>query len=672
MLLWQFVAFHWEGPRTLLSMSSSSNRPAIQSVQWLDDNDTFYFLGEDVGESQQLYRFDVRSQTVSKITQHRTNLVSYSVTPRGDEVAFVAESPVRHIFTDNTKSNGLVFTSKWIGDVVADREGTWDNISGELFVKSGSKNPKQLTVDGAIDLNGNTLSLAPNGQYLVIDTRVTTVPREWKDYSDPQIHEEAIRGASHGQFSWLRRYVIVNTSTNESRVLLNSPSEWDSTAAWAPDSGAVALSGMHLPLEQTQGDELARRRKETYAVVVQVPSGAFVPVSDKDLRLQAWDTKTNSLVFEIGRVNLKPEPGPKLLFRQRGGRWEEVANEPRTEFRPEIVLAEDMNSPPFIFAVDGSTHERTLLLDLNPQFKDLEFGRVEQIEWKTSDGRSLKGGLYYPVGYVVGKRYPLVIQTHGWNPWKFRTGGLWSTAFAAQPLAGKGIMVLQVDEGIPAADYDTPKEAVDGMTAYETAIDYLSGAGFIDPSRVGIIGFSRSGLYVKYALTHSNHSFAAAATVDTTDGGYVPYLLSINSHPVFAKDYEHINGGAPFGEGMKSWIANSPELNIDKIKTPLRDVSENPVVTLLVEVYWFGASIRLEKPIDMVVMHDGEHVLQKPWERMVSQQGNVDWFCFWLKDEEDPDPKKAEQYGRWRELRKIQQKNNAKNKPPKKKAPAPN
>ena len=27
---------------------------------------------------------------------------------------------------------------------------------------------------------------------------------------------------------------------------------------------------------------------------------------------------------------------------------------------------------------------------------------------------------------------------------------------------------------------------------------------------------------------------------------------------------------------------------------------------------------------------------------------------FWLKDEEDPDPAKAEQYKRWHELRKLQ------------------
>ena len=42
---------------------------------------------------------------------------------------------------------------------------------------------------------------------------------------------------------------------------------------------------------------------------------------------------------------------------------------------------------------------------------------------------------------------------------------------------------------------------------------------------------------------------------------------------------------------------------------------------------------------------------------MVSQQGAVDWFRFWLKGEEDLDPAKAEQYTRWRELRKLQEQN---------------
>jgi hypothetical protein len=78
-------------------------------------------------------------------------------------------------------------------------------------------------------------------------------------------------------------------------------------------------------------------------------------------------------------------------------------------------------------------------------------------------------------------------------------------------------------------------------------------------------------------------------------------------------------------------------------------------MSLLLDWHWYSGLSRLGKPVEMIYMPEGTHILEKPWERMTSQQGNVDWFCFWIKGEEDPDPAKAEQYQRWRELRKIQQ-----------------
>src|SRR5882762_5020006 len=59
----------------------------------------------------------------------------------------------------------------------------------------------------------------------------------------------------------------------------------------------------------------------------------------------------------------------------------------------------------------------------------------------------------------------------------------------------------------------------------------------------------------------------------------------------------------------------------------------------------------LQKPVDLIIIPDSEHVITNPGERMISQSSTVDWFRFWLKGEEDPDPTKAEQYKRWREFR---------------------
>lgn len=46
-------------------------------------------------------------------------------------------------------------------------------------------------------------------------------------------------------------------------------------------------------------------------------------------------------------------------------------------------------------------------------------------------------------------------------------------------------------------------------------------------------------------------------------------------------------------------------------------------------------------------------------ERLLIQQGSVDWFDFWLNGYVDPDPAKKEQYKRWARLREFQKSSEA-------------
>ena len=46
-----------------------------------------------------------------------------------------------------------------------------------------------------------------------------------------------------------------------------------------------------------------------------------------------------------------------------------------------------------------------------------------------------------------------------------------------------------------------------------------------------------------------------------------------------------------------------------------------------------------------------------PADLMESQQGDVDWFRFWLQAYEDPDPAKSGQYRRWEHLRELRDAN---------------
>jgi hypothetical protein len=103
---------------------------------------------------------------------------------------------------------------------------------------------------------------------------------------------------------------------------------------------------------------------------------------------------------------------------------------------------------------------------------------------------------------------------------------------------------------------------------------------------------------------------------------------------------------------------DAPGFNLDKVTTPVRLValSRSSVVE---QWEWYVGLSDQDRPVDYVMLPDADHIVFKPYERQVVQQGLVDWFCFWLKGEEDPDPAKTVQFKRWRELRKFQDAENA-------------
>jgi hypothetical protein len=70
-----------------------------------------------------------------------------------------------------------------------------------------------------------------------------------------------------------------------------------------------------------------------------------------------------------------------------------------------------------------------------------------------------------------------------------------------------------------------------------------------------------------------------------------------------------------------------------------------------VEIY--SSSRQQKKPVDMIYIPDGQHILQRPLDRLASQQATVDWFAFWLNGYERPHPEDSDQYKRWERLREL-------------------
>ena len=648
-------------PEVLVSLSSSSTRPAIQDVTWVDDR-TVAFLGEHSGELQQVYDVDCKTRSLRKLTNHSTSVISYTVAPNVGSLFFLAERPEEPLFDERVLRDGLVISNQFLPDLLAGKRRLTNVQFADLFETSTEGHEDPVRIPGNYCPWSHPW-LSPNGRYLIAETYVADIPESWKEYED-RFLQRLLRSDPANRAQVLSRYVLIDMASRKTEALLDAPAGGGgpctrTSVIWAPDSNSVVVSATYLSLNLKDPAERKLRQSKKMTAEIKVPSLEVSRITSREVCALEWDSRSGKLLTGL------PHPaspstvsyGELLAFQKGAAGWSEVEF-PRSGLehnnRIAITLEEDMNSRPKLFVEDLHTKRTSLLLDFNPEFENLHFGHVQDVSFQASDGHKVRAGLYLPPTYTEGTRYPLVIQTHGWDPQRFWIDGPFTTAFAAQPLAGRGFVVLQLDEDL--SRLSTSQEASYETAAYEGGIDYLDHLGMIDRDRVGIVAFSRTGLGVTFALTHSKYHFAAANIAGSGDDGYFSYLSTLTSFPGVTDDFESINGGSPFGAGLASWLKNS-SFNLTRVTTPIREEAHG--ASILLEWEWFAGLSRLGKPVELIEIPYGEHVLVKPWERIVSQQGTVDWFSFWLQGYEDPNPGKSEQYVRWRKLRKLQQQNEA-------------
>lgn len=650
--------FHSPKPDNVLTLSTSSNREAIKTVKWLGDN-SITFIGEREGAPPQVYEFNVSTARLTKLTHHHSPVVDYDVSADGSALLFEADPTPDELRNRKSSGQSVVFTHDII-NVLLGQCGVFRPTTTqgeELFLVRHGGREMQLQVPGVVYSGILPPSVSPNGRYGLAGVFLRKIPLGWSGYGVPWLRD-AIgmpRGKDEAALT-VAQYMTINTSTGELRPLLNAPISWQNVGlAWAPDSESVAVSGTFLPLGRgIHSAENEIRRSKSFAVEVDPRNSAFSKITDRALTVRRWDRTSGELVLTRDYRGTRAE---QVKFQKIGNSWKLApftSGERAEDTRPEVALKEDINTPPKIYISNVVTGKKSLLLDLNPQFSALRFGKVEAIKWKAADGHEVSGGLFFPPDYTPLKRYPLVIQTHGFFPGKFYMDGPWSSAFAARPLASKGIFVLQVGYSTKQDDgrfENTPAEGPRQMAVYEGAIDYLDKRGLINRNRVGIIGFSRTVYAVAYTLTHSTYRFAAATLADGITGGYFDYLAL-----PYLSNIPLLNGGLPFGESLAGWLKNAPNFRLDHVSAPVRIEAYGPA-SVLGLWGWFSGLTMLGKPVELIYLPSAPHLLSKPSDRLVSQQGNLDWFCFWLKNEENgKSRKRIEQYIRWNLLRRMEKK----------------
>jgi len=644
--------------------------PATNFPKWTD-NEHVAFLWEDNNGVHQVVSVNVLKSNWVFLTKSKTD-VTWFAAGIGGTLIYEAKREYSLDKSNQLWHDGFTVTNleaysllKGIVDGA-----TFMDVSdglGELFLQtgtvSGMHTRKVNVTDGGVDTY--TLpwpmiqpAVSPDGRFASVSGTPRDVPPAWSQYQGMYLKAMLHGNRRAAVARELQQLFVVSVDSGSARPLWDAPLNPAvvTKARWAPDSRSILVWPVYLPVGSKnkaglEGNAIAQIDVATgKCTILPISAGDANQIEDAQWR----DPKT----VEVD-INSK-----HLLFRKQEGQWtlSEHVEERQSQPNLQVEVRQNPNSPPVLYAVDNRTGREQRVFDPNPQLQTrFSLGKVKFIHWRDKTGYRWKGRLFLPVGYNSNRRYPLVIQTHGeagrqeftlygeGNPEV--TLGPGPSVYLAQPLANRGIAVLQVGGPLPPHQ-KISDEAKLAMRGFISAIGYLSSAGIIDRDRVGIMGHSRAEWHVEFTLAFSGFPFAAAIVDDGIDSGYFEAGL------MGWADVEDRNVTEPFGSGMKDWLERSPVFNAEHIRSPLlmavTDSFAGKAAPVVMQWEMFSRLRHLHKPVELYVIPNidrGSHELQNPTQLLALQERAMDWWLYWLKDERDPSESKRLQYAAWDRLR---------------------
>lgn len=290
---------------------------------------------------------------------------------------------------------------------------------------------------------------------------------------------------------------------------------------------------------------------------------------------------------------------------------------------------------------DLTPFEPVVLTKMTEQVADFELGRREVISWKSTDGTLIEGVLVKPANFDPSRKYPILCIIHGGPTGIDRPIFRGNRYYPVDIWTGRGALVLRVNyrgsagygEGFRTLNMRNlgVGDAWDVLSGVEHLID----KGWVDPERVGCMGWSQGG-YISAFLTTSSDKFAAIS-VGAGISNWATYYYNTDITP-FTINYL---GDDP-ADDPEIYTKTSPMSYIKKASTPtLIQHGEFDRRVPIPNGYELRQGLEDRGvPVEMVVYKGFGHGINKPKSRRAVMWHNLVWFNHYLWD--DPLPRLAE------------------------------
>ncbi|MEX2465560.1 MAG: S9 family peptidase [Gemmatimonadota bacterium] len=490
-------------------------------------------------------------------------------------------------------------------------------LSSLWMVEAETARERRLTDDSGYSVEG--FEISPDGRWIAFSG------------GSPERYERNITGA--------RLYAdpyLMEVSTGHIEQLIDNDEVGESMPSFSPDSRWIAFSGP---------DDLERysmTEGRVYIRAVEDRGGSFRELAgdfDNSASIDFWSEDSGTIYFTTGvKVTRQlhaldvASGAVRQVTRERAS-----LSVDRDEDSGVLLIGyTDPTTPSTVFTVGDIDRvaDRSAwvqLVDVNPEVSDIALGREVEVEWTSTDGKTVGGVFVYPVGYQEGQRYPLIVAIHGGpasaDVLRFNSG------YGSQVYAGAGYAVLKPNYRGSTGYGNAHRTDIVGdyfTLGYDdimTGVDHLIAEGIVDGDRMGALGWSAGGHWSNWILTQTDRFKAISSGAGTMNwiSMYAQSDVQRNRQFYIGDDFLYENFEPYWDQSPLQYIANA------STPTMIHVVAGDPRVPSPQSVELHMALKKLGVPTEFFVYPGQSHGIPDSRNRLVKSVSEMAWMDHWVR-----------------------------------------
>jgi dipeptidyl aminopeptidase/acylaminoacyl peptidase len=584
--------------------------------RWSPDGAWLAFTSDRVGDKSQIFAIRPDGGEAVQLTKHETSIAAFDWSPDGRAIIYAATEPPAATLKDRKE--------QYADFEVVRREYNHLHLWA-LAVADAQNAPvvgKQLTKGKEFSVG--SFSFSPDSARVAFGAT---------------INPDLIQGSTSDIY-------LLNLADDSVKKIVSQPGQ-DDDPHFSPDGAQVVFS-------------TAMGRQPGFAVntrlaVVPVEGGTPRSITDgfdENAGFVEWNRdglyftglrKTASHLFRLdtatGKFSRVSAPDDLMAggfsFTRDGKKIAFVAPSSQT-------LAE-------VYVIEIGQFAPRRLTDMSEQLRPFVLGTREVISWKSQDGTMIEGVLVKPADFDPSKKYPLLCVIHGGPTGVDRPTAIDTRTYPVDIWAARGALVLKVNYrgsagyGEKFRTLNVRNLGVGDAWDVLSGVDYLISKGWVDPSRVGCMGWSQGG-YISAFLTASSDRFKAIS-VGAGISDWATYYYNTDITP-FTINYL---GKDPAAD-PEIYRKTSPIAYVSNARTPtLIQHGELDRRVPIANAYELRQALEDRGvPVEMVVYKGFGHGITKPRAQRAVMTHNLVWFDHYIWGDQLPDlanlplPKKEE------------------------------